>query len=155
LTAHLPHVDTRIPLRVAEGAEAAPESGSTAGQHASPGAGDAAATSGAAEARNQPIRVLRANSGTAERLHITDTLRRAHVRDGLSWQDSAVIVRWVRLIAPIRRVLPTHGVPMWVDQTSIIHAEQHLIRLLLTALESTYRPLENAEVRVLKESMVG
>ena len=73
LTAHLPHVDTRIPLRVAEGAEAAPESGSTAGQHASPGAGDAAATSGAAEERNQPIRVLRANSGTAEQIG------RAHV----------------------------------------------------------------------------
>lgn len=155
LTAHLPHVDTRIPLRVAEGAEAAPESGSTAGQHASPGAGDAAATSGAAEERNQPIRVLRANSGTAERLHITDTLRRAHVRDGVAWQDMAVIVRSVGEIAPIRRALLTHGVPVRVDQTSIILAEQPLIRLLLTALESTYRPLENAEVRVLMESMVG
>ena len=92
---------------------------------------------------------------SAERLHITDTLRRAHVRDGVAWQDMAVIVRSVGEIAPIRRALLTHGVPVRVDQTSIILAEQPLIRLLLTALEATYRPLQNSEVRVLMESMVG
>lgn len=155
LTGHLPHVDTRIPLRVAEDTEAGPESGSTAGENAAPGAGDAGDMSGATGERNQPIRVLRANSGTAERLHITDALRRAHVRDGVAWQDMAVIVRSVGEIAPIRRALLTHGVPVRVDQTSIILAEQPLIRLLLTALEATYRPLENSEVRVLMESMVG
>ncbi|OFS17028.1 ATP-dependent DNA helicase [Corynebacterium sp. HMSC27B11] len=155
LTGHLPHVDTRIPLRVAEGAEAAQEAEATAGELVAPDAGRARATSGAAGERNQPIRVLRANSGTAERLHITDALRRAHVRDGVAWQDMAVIVRSVGEIAPIRRALLTHGVPVRVDQTSIILAEQPLIRLLLTALEATYRPLENSEVRVLMESMVG
>ena len=155
LTGHLPHVDTRIPLRVAEGAEAAQEAEATAGELVAPDAGRARATSGAAGERNQPIRVLRANSGTAERLHITDALRRAHVRDGVAWQDMAVIVRSVGEIAPIRRALLTHGVPVRVDQTSIILAEQPLIRLLLTALEATYRPLENSEVRVLIESMVG
>ncbi|MDK8790505.1 ATP-dependent DNA helicase [Corynebacterium sp. MSK039] len=154
LTGNLPHVDTRIPLRVAEDAEAARSIG-VAGENAAPDASDAGATSGAAGERNQPIRVLRANSGTAERLHITDTLRRAHVRDGVAWQDMAVIVRSVGEIAPIRRALLTHGVPVRVDQTSIILAEQPLIRLLLTALEATYRPLENSEVRVLMESMVG
>lgn len=155
LTGHLPHVDTRIPLRVAEGAEAAQGAEATAGELVAPDAGRAGATSGAAGERNQPIRVLRANSGTAERLHITDALRRAHVRDGVAWQDMAVIVRSVGEIAPIRRALLTHGVPVRVDQTSIILAEQPLIRLLLTALEATYRPLENSEVRVLMESMVG
>ncbi len=153
LTGHLPHVDTRIPLRVAEGAESAQDAG--AGEDAAPGADDAGDTFGAAGERNQPIRVLQANSGTAERLHITDTLRRAHVRDGVAWQDMAVIVRSVGEIGPIRRALLTHGVPVRVDQTSIILAEQPLIRLLLTALEATYRPLENSEVRVLMESMVG
>lgn len=154
LTGHLPHVDTRIPLRVAEDAEAAGGIG-VVGENAAPDASDAGATSSAAGERNQPIRVLRANSGTAERLHITDTLRRAHLRDGVAWQDMAVIVRSVGEIAPIRRALLTHGVPVRVDQTSIILAEQPLIRLLLTALEATYRPLENSEVRVLMESMVG
>ena len=147
LTGHLPHVDTRIPLRVAEDA-AAQEAEVAAGENI-------ALDAGAAGERNQPIRVLRAKSGTAERLHITDTLRRAHVRDGVAWQDMAVIVRSVGEIAPIRRALLTHGVPVRVDQTSIILAEQPLIRLLLTALEATYRPLENSEVRILIESMVG
>lgn len=154
LTGHLPHVDTRIPLRVAADAAAQGVEAAT-GENVAPDAGDAGAKFGAAGERNQPIRVLRANSGTAERLHITDTLRRAHVRDGVAWQDMAVIVRSVGEIAPIRRALLTHGVPVRVDQTSIILAEQPLIRLLLTALEATYRPLENSEVRVLMESMVG
>ena len=154
LTGHLPHVDTRIPLRVAEDA-AAQGVEAAAGEKATPDAGAEGIESDTVGERNQPIRVLRANSGTAERLHITDNLRRAHVRDGVAWQDMAVIVRSVGEIAPIRRALLTHGVPVRVDQTSIILAEQPLIRLLLTALEATYRPLENSEVRVLMESMVG
>lgn len=154
LTGHLPHVDTRIPLRVAEDA-AAQGVEAAAGEKATPDAGAEGIDADTAGERNQPIRVLRANSGTAERLHITDNLRRAHVRDGVAWQDMAVIVRSVGEIAPIRRALLTHGVPVRVDQTSIILAEQPLIRLLLTALEATYRPLKNSEVRVLMESMVG
>ena len=154
LTGHLPHVDTRIPLRVAEDA-AAQGVEAAAGEKTTRDAGAKGIDADTAGERNQPIRVLRANSGTAERLHITDTLRRAHVRDGVAWQDMAVIVRSVGEIAPIRRALLTHGVPVRVNQTSIILAEQPLIRLLLTALEATYRPLENSEVRVLMESMVG
>lgn len=128
LTSLLPPLQTRIPLREAELGE--------------PNAGE-------------PIKVLRAKSSTAERLHIANELRRAHVVDGVSWDDMAVIVRSTSAIPPIRRALLTHGVPVQVDQTSLVLSEQPIVRLLLMAMDATHRPLTSAEARLLMESMVG
>ncbi|HIW96202.1 MAG TPA: ATP-dependent helicase [Candidatus Corynebacterium gallistercoris] len=101
------------------------------------------------------LELVESGTATAERLEVTDAVRRAHVEHGVPWEQIAVIVRGTGDIPALRRVLMSHGVPVQVDPTSIVLAEQPLVRMLLLALEASYRPLRAAEVLDLLESNVG
>lgn len=126
LTTHLPHNPSRMPLRAVSSSET-----------------------------REGLKILQPNSTTAEKLHVADAVRRAHLTDDVPWEDIAVIVRGVGQIAGMRRVLLSHGVPVTVDPTSVVLAEQPLVAMLLLAVESTYRELTAAETRHLLESAVG
>ncbi|WP_295642748.1 ATP-dependent DNA helicase [uncultured Corynebacterium sp.] len=91
---------------------------------------------------------------TSHNLSVADALRWAHTR-GIEYRDMAIIVRSDGNIPALRRVLMNHGVPVQVDSTSIVLAEQPLVELLLLAVQATYQPLTTAEMKQLLESIVG
>ena len=100
------------------------------------------------------LRCIIAPSVTSHNLKIADVLRREHMR-AVAYRDMAVIVRQVGEIPALRRVLMNHGVPVQVDSTSIVLADQPLVRLLLLAVQAIYQPLTTAEMKQLLESVVG
>src|SRR5262249_60825867 len=58
------------------------------------------------------VRVIAATSASQEATVVADVLRRAHLRDGVSWSSMAVLVRSVTHQVPLlRRALMTAGVP--------------------------------------------
>ncbi|WP_297005445.1 ATP-dependent DNA helicase [uncultured Corynebacterium sp.] len=130
----LPPSPTRVPVRV-------------------PGQGTADGTDPGDTAPDLVVR--RAPSATAERLSVADAVRRAHVTDGVDWNRIAVIVRTAGEIHALRRTLLSHGVPVKVDPTSVVLAEQPLVSSLLLALDALVRPLTVAELQQLIESPVG
>ena len=118
--------------------------------------GDAAESAGAANGPGaEALQVRHSPSTTADHLAVTDEVRRAHVSENVPWDDIAVIVRSTGAIPALRRTLLSHGVPVTVDQTSVVLAEQPLVNVLLLALDALVRPLEPAEMQRLLESPVG
>lgn len=132
LERRLPAAPTRVPLR-ADGA-----------------------MDGTAAAENTPdLEIRRSPSETAQRLVVTDAVRRARVLDGVAWDRIAVVVRSTGEIPALRRALLSHGVPVKVDPTSVVLAEQPLVAALLLALDALSRPLTLAEMQRLVESPIG
>ncbi|WP_072687871.1 ATP-dependent helicase [Rhodococcus marinonascens] len=68
---------------------------------------------------------------------IADTLRRAHLLDGVPWSKMAVIVRSVpRALAPLRRALLGAGVPVTTAASELPLARQHGVSGLLLVLRA-------------------
>ncbi|NLE82715.1 MAG: ATP-dependent helicase [Rhodococcus sp.] len=68
---------------------------------------------------------------------IADTLRRAHLLDGIPWSEMAVVVRSVpRTLAPLRRALLSFGVPVTTAASELPLARQHGVAGLLLALRA-------------------
>ena len=128
LERRLPAAPTRVPLRGGESAD-----GATV----------------------PDLEIRRAPSETAQRLVVADAVRRARALDGVPWDRIAVVVRSTGEIAGLRRALLSHGVPVKVDPTSVILAEQPLVAALLLALDALSRPLTVAEMQRLVESPIG
>lgn len=104
---------------------------------------------------SEPVQVTITPTETAERLKIVDVVRRAHIEQQVAWDDIAVIVRGTGSIARVRRTLMAYGVPVKVDPTSVVLAEQPLVRMLLLAAEASYRDLTVAEMHSVLEGSVG
>lgn len=121
----------------------------------SAGAGETVGAAVAESMSADSVQVTIAPTETAERLKIVDVVRRAHVEDSVPWDDIAVIVRGTGSIARVRRSLMAYGVPVKVDPTSVVLAEQPLVRMLLLAAEASYRDLTVAEMSDLLEGSVG
>ncbi|MFC9430631.1 ATP-dependent helicase [Streptomyces sp. NPDC056987] len=69
--------------------------------------------------------------------NIADILRRAHLEDGVPWQDMAVLVRaGGRTIPSIRRALTSAGVPLEVDGDDVPLRHEPAVAPLLTALRA-------------------
>ncbi|MEJ8637266.1 ATP-dependent DNA helicase [Streptomyces sp. MS2.AVA.5] len=69
--------------------------------------------------------------------NIADTLRRAHLEDGVPWSDMAVLVRaGDRTIPSIRRALTSAGVPLEVDGADVPLRHEPAVSPLLTALRA-------------------
>ncbi|MBK3575998.1 ATP-dependent helicase [Streptomyces sp. MBT65] len=98
-------------------------------------------------------------SGT-ELDNIADILRRAHLEDGVPWNDMAVLVRaGSRTIPTIRRALTVAGVPLDIDGDDLPLRHEPAVAPLLTALravaaaEATARPEDDTEaVRAPEEA---
>ncbi|MFD3825251.1 ATP-dependent helicase [Streptomyces sp. NPDC058625] len=75
-------------------------------------------------------------SGT-ELDNIADILRRAHLEDGVSWRDMAVLVRaGSRTLPVVRRALTSAGVPVDVDGNDLPLRHEPAVAPLLTALRA-------------------
>ncbi|MEU9300602.1 UvrD-helicase domain-containing protein [Streptomyces sp. NPDC048269] len=74
----------------------------------------------------------------AELDNIADILRRAHLEDGVPWQDMAVLVRaGGRTLPAMRRALITAGVPVETDGADTPLRHEPAVSPLLTALRTT------------------
>ncbi|MER5933643.1 ATP-dependent DNA helicase [Streptomyces sp. NPDC002054] len=85
----------------------------------------------------------------AELDNIADILRRAHLEDGVPWQDMAVLVRaGGRTLPSMRRALVSAGVPVETDGADIPLRHEPAVAPLLTALrlcaESALTPVATA-----------
>ncbi|GAB2816127.1 ATP-dependent DNA helicase [Streptomyces chlorus] len=75
-------------------------------------------------------------SGT-ELDNIADILRRAHLEDGVAWNDMAVLVRaGSRTLPGVRRALASAGVPVDVDGNDLPLRHEPAVTPLLTALRA-------------------
>ena len=72
---------------------------------------------------------------------VADTLRRAHLEDGVPWQKMAVLVRSARLQVPLlRRALTSAGVPVTVAGDEVPLVGEPAVRPLLLLLRCALYP---------------
>ncbi|MCP9990910.1 ATP-dependent helicase [Streptomyces albogriseolus] len=75
--------------------------------------------------------------------NIADILRRAHLEDGVPWNDMAVLVRaGARTLPTVRRALTSAGVPVDVDGDDLPLRHEPAVAPLLTALRAVARAEE-------------
>jgi superfamily I DNA/RNA helicase/RecB family exonuclease len=87
------------------------------------------------------VRVLTAASASQEAALIADTLRRAHLIDGLAWSSMAVLVRSAaRQVPVLQRALAAAGVPVAVAGDELPLTAEPGTRPLLTLLACALRP---------------
>ncbi|MFC6318371.1 ATP-dependent DNA helicase [Corynebacterium gerontici] len=105
--------------------------------------------------RQPKAQKMLASSGAREHLAIANIVRRAHLIDGQSWKDIAVIVRSSQQVASLRRALLAAGVPAAVDATDVVLSEQHIVSSMLLALKALDRPLPLPDVEALVLGPIG
>ena len=87
------------------------------------------------EMEDGEVRVLLADSTSQEAAVVADTLRRAHLIDGVPWHRMAVLVRSAaRQVPLLRRALVSAGVPTMVAGDEVPIAQEPGVRPLLTLL---------------------
>ncbi len=87
------------------------------------------------------VRILVADSSTQEAALVADTLRRAHLADGVAWSSMAVLVRSAtRQVPLLRRALSAAGVPVTVAGDDLPLADEPGTRPLLMLLRCALRP---------------
>ncbi|UDY24569.1 ATP-dependent helicase [Nocardioides sp. Kera G14] len=83
------------------------------------------------------VQVLTFDSERAEAEHVADLLRRAHLEDGIDWDEMAVLVRSGRSsIPPLRRALGALGVPVEVAGDEVPLVRDPAVEPLLEALRA-------------------
>jgi superfamily I DNA/RNA helicase/RecB family exonuclease len=81
------------------------------------------------------VRILVADTQAQEAALVADTLRRAHLADGVPWQRMAVLVRSAQHQVPaLRRALAAAGVPVTVAGDELPLPDEPGVRPLLTLL---------------------
>ena len=89
------------------------------------------------------VRILVADSSTQEAALVADTLRRAHLADGVPWSSMAVLVRSAaRQVPLLRRALTAAGVPVTVAGDELPLPDEPGTRPLLMLLRCALRPAE-------------
>lgn len=92
----------------------------------------------------------------AEAALVADTLRRAHLIDGVPWSQMAVIVRSVpRAAEGLPRALAGAGVPVAVPAAVAVLAEQPATRALLTVLAAAVDGLDGEQALSLLTGPIG
>jgi len=87
------------------------------------------------------VKILVADTQAQEAALVADTLRRAHLADGVPWQQMAVLVRSAQRQVPLlRRALATAGVPVTVAGDELPLPDEPGTRPLLTLLRCALRP---------------
>lgn len=85
-------------------------------------------------------------SAAKEAALIADTMRRAHLLDGMPWSSMAVVVRSVpRVVAPLRRALQAAGVPIVTPASELPLHRQHGAVGLLLVLRALVDPMFDGE----------
>src|ERR1700722_826297 len=107
--------------------------------------------------REEPgrIRIITAASASQEAALIADTLRRAHLLDGIAWSDMAVLVRSaVRQVPALHRALTTAGVPVDVAGDELPLTAEPGTRPLLRLVSCAIAP-ESMDDQVAAELLTG
>jgi superfamily I DNA/RNA helicase/RecB family exonuclease len=87
------------------------------------------------------VRILVADTSTQEAALVADTLRRAHLADGVPWRKMAVLVRSAQRQGPmLRRALVSAGVPASIAGEELPLPDEPGARPLLTLLRCALRP---------------
>ena len=87
------------------------------------------------------VEVRTFDSVSAEAAHIADILRRAHLEQGLRWEEMAVLVRSARRSVPaLRRSLAAAGVPVEVAGDELPLHEEPAVGPLLRLLHAVVDP---------------
>jgi len=87
------------------------------------------------------VSILIADSSTQEAALVADTLRRAHLADGVPWSSMAVLVRSAaRQVPLLRRALNAAGIPVTVAGDELPLADEPGTRPLLMLLRCALRP---------------
>lgn len=105
--------------------------------------------------RTPARRVVQAPDAQTHEAFVVDEIRRAHLEAGTAYRDIAVIVRSTPMIEPLRRCLLHAGVPVSLDPTDVVLAEQRIVRALLLGLRSLTEELTAVEWRDLLLGPVG
>ncbi|NBE97023.1 ATP-dependent helicase [Nonomuraea sp. KC401] len=107
------------------------------------------------EAEAGEVRVLLADSTSQEAAIVADTLRRAHLIDGVPWHRMAVLVRSAKRQVPLlRRALVNAGVPTMIAGDEVPIAQEPGVRPLLTMLRVALDPSQLDEA-VAEELLTG
>lgn len=101
------------------------------------------------------LRVAVFATGTAERAAVADHLRRAHVVDGVAWGEMAVLLRSGAAESALHRSLARAGVPVQVDPTDVVLAEQRMVAALLLAMRALVEPLPESSWEALLTGPLG
>lgn len=101
------------------------------------------------------VSVRIAGSAHAEAALIADTLRRAHLMDGVPWSQLAVIVRSPSAAAALPRALAGAGVPVDAAQLAGPVAEQPAAQALLRVLAATADGLTGEQAVSLLTGPIG
>ncbi|MGE5694906.1 MAG: PD-(D/E)XK nuclease family protein, partial [Candidatus Sericytochromatia bacterium] len=102
------------------------------------------------------VSVRLAKSPHAEAALIADTLRRAHLVDGVRWSDMAVIVRSLpRAAAALPRALAAAGVPVRAAAPRTPPADHPAVRALLTVLAAAVDGLDGEKALTLVTGPIG
>ncbi|WJY62725.1 DNA-dependent helicase II [Corynebacterium atrinae] len=108
------------------------------------------------ESRRIPHRdVVIVDTRTTQHDLIADTLRRAHLLEGVPWSEMAVIVRSTGQIATVRRALLGAGVPVHLNPTDVVLAEQRIVANLLLGIRALTEPLSPSELEDLILGPIG
>jgi superfamily I DNA/RNA helicase/RecB family exonuclease len=87
------------------------------------------------------VRICVADTQAQEAAVVADTLRRAHLADGVPWDQMAVLVRSAqRQVPALRRALTAAGVPVTVAGDELPLPDEPGVRPLLTLLRCAVRP---------------
>lgn len=101
------------------------------------------------------VRVLLADSTSQEAAIVADTLRRAHLIEGVPWHRMAVLVRSAKRQVPLlRRALVNAGVPTMIAGDEVPIAQEPGVRPLLTMLRVALDPAQLDE-GVAEELLTG
>lgn len=87
------------------------------------------------------VRICVADTQAQEAAAVADTLRRAHLEDGVPWARMAVLVRSAqRQVPALRRALTAAGVPVTVAGDELPLPDEPGVRPLLTLLRCAVQP---------------
>lgn len=101
------------------------------------------------------VTVRVAASAHAEAALIADTLRRAHLVDGVPWSQLAVIVRSVSAAAALPRALAVAGVPVDVPAVTGPISDHPAVGALLDVLAATADGLDGDRAQALLTGPIG
>lgn len=108
-----------------------------------------------ASKRTPASRVVVAPDVQTHQAYVADAIRRAHFEEGVGYKDIAVVVRSSSMIEPLRRSLLHAGVPVSLDPTDVVLAEQHIVVALLLGLRALTEELSAVQWRELLLGPVG
>jgi superfamily I DNA/RNA helicase/RecB family exonuclease len=101
------------------------------------------------------VRICVADTSAQEAAVVADTLRRAHLADGVPWGRMAVLVRSAQHQVPsLRRALAAAGVPVTVAGDELPLPDEPGVRPLLTLLRCAVRP-ERLDEETAAELLTG